>query len=462
MKPTIDLAPDKGQIDQARSIAESVLESGDRTFFLTSPIIHRLAKEDPFWKKPLHESKLNFILDSIIRQRIGVARLSNKRASYVDLYSKITERFCTSHFSASAKRFLLKNGIIESDGIGLKGIKSTGYRPSEATWKAGISTASIYPGQIEKYNRIHRDLKGRKNKDITVSGVDLDYLTGHLLKLELPRDSLLKELESDYLGVIETGDWKKAEAFHAKGFQISAVMNHRWVFSRCRAGRLHYPLTNLGKGIRNRLRYQGERLFEADVSCCQPLIASTLYPEGEEYSAERESYLQSVQSGLFYEELGRRADYEGSRDALKKDVLKWIFFGGQTYECKWGMKVDHSLWKAFSEMFPLLASVLALSKAEIITTYNPFKGDSNLAIRLQKAESKIFIGSVLKGLAENYRDVPAFPIHDCMITTKENLDLVSGMIRSEFAKQLGVTPTVKGFDLAEGGNKLKKKSLKME
>lgn len=452
MKDTIAL-PTRQHLNEVvtRSIAEHILRSGDRAFYLTSGIIQKATKGDLFWSRPLHQSKLNFILDSIIRQRLGVTRIRSQRAGFVNLHSKVTESFCTSHLSSPAKKFLIEKGIIESDHEYIPGVKARGYRPTEATWKSGMVMAPIYPAHIAKYNQIHRDLKAKKNKRVQADGVDLDYLTEHLLRLELPRESIVSELVSDYGRVMESGDWRQAEGFHAKSFQIGAVICHNWTFSRCAAGRLHYPLTNLAKGIRSRLRYQGEPLVDADVSCCQPLIASTIYPAGDECNAEREEYLQSVQSGLFYEDLARRANYEGTRGALKKDVLKWVFFGGQTYSCKNGIQLEQPLWKAFREMFPQLARVLSFSKAEIIAKCNPFRGDRDLAIQLQKKEADIFIDGVLRKIAANYRDVPAFPIHDCLMTTAEHFDLVSGLIRSEFADQLGIIPKVKASFCKEEG-----------
>ena len=417
------------------------LRGGARTFFLSSPLIEQAASRDSRWCRTMHVAKLHFIVDSIVRQRLGVARISSKRARYVNLHSKVLERFCTWRDAKDAKRFLQERGIIESDGEYVPDSKATGYRLTEAAWSAGILPVPIPDNRIKKYSDIHRDLKKVANEKVEAEGVPLTYLQSHLDQLDLDEEWALRHLEELHREAIVSGRWQDAEAFHARVLSISSVIQKDWRFSRCRAGRLHYGITNLAKVVRRKLRYHGEPLVEADVSGCQPLIAATLYDEDRASQIERESYLESILAGRFYEDLGFLAGYQGEREKMKRDVLKWVFFGGKTRTDTAGIVLDHPLWTAFRDRFPILSRKLIFSKSQIVHP-NPYKGDSALAIRLQGTESAIFIGRILNRLAREYPNVPAFPVHDCMMTTATHSNLVEEVIREEFHGEIGVRPRV--------------------
>lgn len=409
---------------------QEFLKDGHRAFFLSSPLVEKAALPDAKWSRPMHLAKLHFIVDSIIRQRLGVARLSSRRKEHVNLKSKVVERFCHWRHSKDAKLFLQSAGIIESDGEYLPGMKSTGYRLTESAWKAGISPVPIASKRIGKYNQIHRDIRKAGNEKLEAEGIRIDFLRRHLDKLELDEAWAERHLEQLYAKVGESGRWEDAWAFHAKAFSISTVMNKNWRFTQCRAGRLHYPITNLKKDVRRKLRYNGETLVEADVSCCQPLIAATLYGNDTASRKERREYLAAIRSGRFYEELGS-----------KKDVLTWVFFGGQTTTFRGSLETNHPVWEAFFNQFPILARVLMFSKAKIVH-WNRYKGDSDLALKLQSAESKIFIETVLGKIASKYPEIPAFPIHDCIMTTEENYEFVSLLIKEAFMARIGIEPVI--------------------
>lgn len=448
MEPTARPRTDKVSNDLCRDGIREFIKAGPRVFFLSCPLIEKAIASDPIWRgidwrKPTHQAKLDFHCDSIIRQRLGVARISVRRSKHVRLRSKVIELFCHWRFRKLACDFLIEKGIIELDWEFEIGEKSIGYRLTEKAWKAGIVAVAIPDRKIEKYNAIHRDLRKKGNEKIEAEGIRIDHLLFHLNRLTLDEDKAIHHLEEQYIEWIETGSWKAAESFHSRAFSISALYNKEWRFTRCEAGRLHYILTNLNKKVRKDLRYNGMRLVEADVSCCQPLIAATLYGDDAASQQEKKRYLSLVCSGQFYEELGELAGYQDSeRSELKQDILKWVFFGGKTTTYRSGIKLDHRLWQAFLKKLPILARVLMFSKAEI-NHHNPYKGDSKLALRLQGIESTIFIEKVLGQIATEFPGVPAFPVHDCIMTTRENVELVSDLIIASFLEEIGIAPTVK-------------------
>lgn len=446
MKHTAGPRGNKAPTCPSDGIIEGIIQSGPRAFFLTSPMVDRVAAKDPKWRRPMHTAKLHYVADSIIRQRLGVAR--SGRTKYVNLHSKVLEQFCTWRFSKDAVMFLIASGVIESDYEYLPGMKATGYRLTEAAWRGGFCLSPIPDGMVKKYNDVHRGLRKKKTEKLKAEGVSIEYLEAHLNRLELSGGWAANHLASAYEKASVSNKWQDGEAFHSTALSIAAVMKREWIFTRCRAGRLHYLLTNISKGIRRQLRYEGQRLIECDVSSCQPLIAASLYGGDTASVQEKAVYLEFVLSGRFYEDLATRAGYsQGERKKLKQDVLKWIFFGGVTYTSRNGIKLDHPLWVAFRDLFPILSRVLLFSKAEI-QHHNTYKGDSQLAMRLQHEEATIFIDRVLTRLAVEYPNVPAFPVHDCMMTTAENADLIIGLIREEFVRKLGISPRVDCGDIA--------------
>jgi hypothetical protein len=97
-------------------------------------------------------------------------------------------------------------------------------------------------------------------------------------------------------------------------------------------------------------------------------------------------------------------------------------------------KFDASLKMLFKQIYP-----------EVYQVFHSIKcGDkSHLAVILQRIESYLIIDTCCKLIGSMKPDVPLFTIHDSIVTTKEHLELVKGIILEEFEKLIGETPKIK-------------------
>jgi hypothetical protein len=187
-------------------------------------------------------------------------------------------------------------------------------------------------------------------------------------------------------------------------------------------------------------------LVGIDVSSCQPFLASSLYDVGNVpfneyrnedqlakitayYDEEKRRYLADVRSG-FYERLGKAAGWTGNKKDLKLEVLKVVFFGSE-------QQASGPIWEAFGDLYPILAEIINLGKWDL----GFWRGDRELALRLQGSEASVFIDGALRRIAEEMPGVPAFPLHDCLLTTAGNAEAVLRVLQEEFLRQFGEVPS---------------------
>jgi hypothetical protein len=364
---------------------------------------------------------VRYVVDAILRQRLGVARIASKRSKPSHLHSRHLQAALGGKGYKAALTWLEGRGLLSTDNVYTVGVSARGYRITKSGWRGGIVPVEMTDSQVERYARARARLKRDSDAARIAEGVPLDYLRFHLGRLSFEAEELARYFEE--MPPAET--WQEAERIHAHAFAASQVSSQSWTFHRCAAGRLHYAMTNLPRRLRSLLRYGGECLVEVDVSSCQPFLAASLYTVGEE---ERRRYLADVKSG-FYERIGEAAGWHGSRGDLKREVLKRVFFGSEE-------QASGPVWEAFAALYPVLALIIAQGKRKL----RPWRGDRDLALRLQGAEAEVFIDGALRRIAEEMPNFLALPLHDCLLTTAGNAAAVEEVLRSEFVRQFGEVP----------------------
>jgi hypothetical protein len=392
---------------------------GARRYLITTEAVEREIAKDGLTKPKAFG--VRYVVDAILRQRLGVARIASKRSKPSHLHSRHLKAALGGEGYKFALTWLIGRGLLSTDNVYKVGESARGYAITKRGWRGGIVPVEMTDVQVTRYARARARLKRDSDAARIAEGVPLDYLRFHLGRLSFEAEEVARYFEE--MPPAET--WQEAEKIHAHAFSAAQVFSQSFTFHRCAAGRLHWAITNMPRGLRSLLRYGGERLVEVDVSSCQPFLAARFYPVGEE---ERRRYLADVTSG-FYERIGAAAGWQGSRDDLKREVLKRVLFGSEE-------QASGPVWEAFAALYPVLASIIAEGKRKL----RPWQGDRDLALRLQGAEAEVFIDGALRRIAEEMPDVPALPLHDCLLTTAGNAAAVEEVLRSEFLRQFGEVP----------------------
>lgn len=398
---------------------QAVLFNGSRKYLLSTAAVEAAIAKDGL-SKP-RAFGVRYIIDAIVRQRLGVTRIAGRRSKPSHLHSAHLQDALGRIYKASLS-WPIDRGLLSTDNVYTVGVSARGYAITRRGWRGGPVPVEMTEKQMERYARARARLKKESEAARNAEGVPLDYLRFHLGRLSFEAEEVRRYFE----GMAAPTTWEEGERINSHVLAASLVAGLDWTFHRCAAGRLHYPITNLPKALRRLLRYQGEELVEIDVSSCQPFLASRLYPVGEE---ERLRYLADVRAD-FYERLGAAAGWNGSRKELKREVLKRVFFGAEEQACG-------PVWEAFAMLYPVLASIIFEGKREL----RQWSGDRELALRLQGAEAAVFIGGALRRIAEEMPGVLALPLHDCFLTTADNVEAVLEVLREEFLRQFGEVPS---------------------
>ena len=475
----------------------SCVEVPYRYLYSTKAVEKRISK-DPQWNTTPRRYRLRYLVDAILRQRLGMGRAIDKktgrrmikrRSKPVNLHSKALMQ-AIGHDYKAALQWLMDEGLVGTDGEWRKGEKATGYFLTKRGWRGDMVAVELEDDrQAARYLQARARLKKESDKKREAEGVPLDYLRFHLGKLRWPDGAVEKHFFRLPVGEERWQDVAKVEAHE---YSVSLVLERDWTFTRCRAGRLHYALTNLPSALRRSLQYDGEDLVQIDVSSCQPFLAAMLYEEvhpndmlAETVEEERARYLADLKGPSFYHRIAEAAvesiteewrelcavangDHhpevlekyrnaisglhldrvkisamiEEGHKAIKKEVLKSVFFGG-------GNQWDFSpIIKGFYRLYRQLAWHLHRRKSfrhgwEEASFHDNWKGDSELALRLQGAEAKIVIDGALARIAREMPGVPAFPIHDCLMTLERHAVEVERIMAEEFVAAMGIAPSFK-------------------
>jgi hypothetical protein len=79
----------------------------------------------------------------------------------------------------------------------------------------------------------------------------------------------------------------------------------------------------------------------------------------------------------------------------------------------------------------------------IITSFLGWYSKQELAILLQRCEAFLVLENVTKSVFDKKNSVPIFTIHDCIISTKDNLEMIKASVKKEIASITGKSVGVK-------------------
>lgn len=223
-------------------------------------------------------------------------------------------------------------------------------------------------------------------------------------------------------------------------------------------GRIHTNLTNLPRMLRPYLSVDGERLANIDISESQPLFVGLSlataqqangrqnqtshgkghhmmdvlmmdkdrYPAGQldrgRLPADLRRYLELCEARRLYATVASRLGK--SRDEAKRGVMV-VFFDKPWHK----NAVSNVLW----QLFPTVMDAMRAVKTP------DFR---QLAHSAQRIESAFMFGRVLPSIMQRRPELFVSTIHDSILTTAKDAEIVREVMLNEFAR-LGVTPQVR-------------------
>lgn len=343
---------------------------------------------------------------------------------------------------------LVKWNIIEKDSYYIKGIKSTGYKIikhnlSLMSEHSDTKTTEKEPQTLTSTNSSEgKNLKINENKRFRFKRIELK---DKLMKKKLrdfkikrindmkSRDEVLNQL---YINLTNIKiDHKEAfkyiretysplsNEYASRELSIQMIRDKNWFFNRDETGnRVHTNLTNLSGDLRRFLSFGNQTLGQVDITNSQPLfLAIALKKMIKVNSPHYEEYLKYkdiVERGQFYEEMMTILGYTGTREEFKKFFFQKILFGKNN-------KKLNKEEMAFKEVFPEIFRLIRLVKED---------DHSQLAIRLQREESRTIIDECIGRIIEESSGTFVLTIHDSIVCLPEDIDYVRSIIEDAFIK----------------------------
>jgi len=452
-------------------------------------------KNNPFKSgENLKKDSLHFIIHCIMVQRANKDDEQLKRKGKIDGYVPLHSLILQSKIPHYHKYidYLIRTDVIECDEKYIGGKISKGYRLAKAF--RGNQFKRVEITDFTLCRKIAKDKPFHKKSEAVIAFPYLAkwFKTGKLEIDETSAIDWINEYEAQELQVLNNNKLSPKNRIEAKELLFEKCGNFKILASRIAdkdfffhkdefGNRLHTNLTNLPKGLRQFITYDGHQLVSVDIKNSQPYMSLPLlgkefwqskdlpekptlkrisretYRETRKNKTERhntimfidssktlvqldfqkQEFIKNVANGTFYEylvdvfenkeglKLGNTP--EEKRSKVKKMVLTLLFDD----DSKGYNKQANSASQIFKKAFPTVAQVFGYVKRS---------SHRNLAMILQRIESYLLLDRVCSRIAKERPWIPIFTIHDAIITTEGNEDFVQQVMKEELEKSIGKAP----------------------
>ena len=374
-----------------------------------------------------HPDKYVYILTLLYYGR--VLNESKTKETFIPLSAKILHNVLNDYKNYLTK--LISWGIIETNNRYEVGKSSKGYRFTPQYAQAGFRKTEIHSKRIIKKVT---DYRNSQTKELTK--MEHIHIWNCLKSISIDSEEARAYINDSNL---------EAEKYFSYLIAVDMIEDGTFFQSVDKtAGRVHNNITNLSRNLRPFLRYNGQRLFEIDIVSSQPFLFNVLINEALKnpsflsyledinknvnvsYVADVETYKSLTSQGVIYEYLMEKLKATETRQEFKIRFFRSVLY------CKENPKYISKDRRRFKELFPTVSEIISFYKKE---DYR------QLAIQLQRKEAEIMINSISKRLAE--KGIFILTIHDSILSTADNTDIIKQIIKDEFQNKYGLTPTIK-------------------
>lgn len=333
-------------------------------------------------------------------------------SDYVPMNIDILRKILIFNKATSFVKDLIDLEIIETDNIfSRKNGTSRGYRLTEKARKEKFYLCTETDEKLD--NKIKKVYDNLKFEIIKEDRLGYGFVTECMEHLEIDHENAIKEtknLSGHRRDVAELA----IENFSDKFFSKDTTGN-----------RLHNNLTNINTELRKYITYDGEQLFQCDIRNSQLVFLYNLMTKYHMPSEEMNKFKSVVCDFGFYEFFAEKLGVEltkENRKEFKTDIFEKALFS----------TVKTKLSKTeviFKQEFPMIFYMTRKLKQDCY---------KDLAIILQKEESQFIFDCVRK----INRKVPIVTIHDSIVSTVGNENLVLNVMQELFKERFNISPKI--------------------
>ena len=394
----------------------------------------------------------------VLVHHVETARVYHKLqgADFVPRKAQYLRRLVHKEMYLPVRNALLDAGVLDYRPQYIVGKQSYGFRIGER-----FEDAFFCRHKLTDTAAIRRVRRVRAEQCPPLTDATHKGLSVWLDRLEVDYDKALSYLRSLPLD---------SNTLRQYQLSLSMLNDKEFFFKPDVYGRVHTNVTNLWRGFRQSLHYQGENLVNVDIGNSQPLFFGMIVmnwvrgvreqsdfnynslslsppPSPFHYGAENtaasvsvsevpddlKQYMRVTERAEFYEVMMERLGIpitKERRNAFKTDFFAKVFY------CRSKRYTQER--KVFKKVFPTVFEHLTMLKR---------KNPRNAPLALQRAESEFVIGTACKRILHESPDTPLWTIHDSILTTASRGTLVLKVMEEEFAR-LGVHPRLRAESLA--------------
>ena len=390
-------------------------------FLVTKELLNDINKiTSPTKKRKDFTFHYLYIVNKIRHTQIFNSEYTNE--SYVRLHSDLLKKTISKKQTPIILKKLIKNNIIECDGIYIPGIKAYGYRVSAhylaQKWHYTEVTDVELVGKI-------LSIKEKHANDIRLKGM------GYVTAAYWAKEIVINKRNALFYINNKKNNFSDDQKAHFK-ISIDSIINKAFFTSCSKTNRMYSNLCCIKGGLRQHCTIDGQELFEIDVTSSQPVFLGLLMRRNKNVDQEEvEKYVEVVCSGMFYEFMADNAGLDVDlKDKKVRSDFKQKFFTGCLYDV--ARKKLSKMETVFEKSFPTILAECRLLKRD---------DHCVLSQELQKMEAR-FIYHCVEICAKSIGDVPLTTIHDAIVSTQDNIYMVEQIVNSEF-KKLNIDPKVK-------------------
>lgn len=280
----------------------------------------------------------------------------------------------------------------------------------------------VLNGEIHRYRNTDKILLKKYLNRYYQFEIDHNDFISKDIKDKLISDLYSVKIQYDksifYLDALKKED---VSIYNRNRYSVESINEQHIFYHFDHFGRMHSNYTILKTFIRkNCLLIDGEETCEIDISNSQPLFLSKLIRDSKSRwvnPEELELFTILVQNGRYYQYLMDNLGIKNKSEA--KELTYKVFFGKNHKNSMWDVK--------FESLFPTIHLFIKLYKKE----HTDYKV---LAYTLQRMESKLIFGEIVKTIMIVNPDIKVITVHDSIIIPLKWREFVTNLFNSKISE----------------------------